>query len=259
MGHGIGAAVRVWERSGRLSERTVRERERVLRVIRGQLGVPLREASARDVRRWWLRIAPGLAPASRAAYLSHLRAFYRDQGIPDPTAGIPVPRVPAGLPRPVSDADLGMALAMLEGDMGAIVALMGVCGLRCVEVAGLVPGDVLTGPDGRVSLRIRGKGDQVRVVPASLEVERRLAGYSWPALTAAQVSKAVGRALRGIGVDATAHQLRHAAATRFYRESGGNLLETARLLGHRNVRHTMIYAATDVASSRAVLDRLESF
>jgi len=55
----------------------------------------------------------------------------------------------------------------------------------------------------------------------------------------------VSRYLRSIGVDATAHTLRHYAGTTWYRASGHDLLTTAALLRHKDVSTTQVYARVD--------------
>ena len=75
-------------------------------------------------------------------------------------------------------------------------------------------------------------------------------------MTPAAVSKMTAAAMRSVGVDATAHQLRHTAATRYLEASGYDLAGTSRFLGHASVSTTMVYARTDVRRERDVLERL---
>lgn len=237
-----------------LSVRTARERERVLRRFKDATGVHPKRATRADVERWW-RGLESLKPASRRAYLSHLRAYYGELERRDPTRGIRVPARPTYAPRPLDDADFGMVMGMVGGDVGVWVALAGVCGLRCVELARMRPADVERDGDGW-RLRVEGKGGRVRWVALTESVSTRLAGYSWPDVTASAVSKMMARAMRSVGVDATAHQLRHTAATRYLAASGFDLAGTSRFLGHANVSTTMVYARTDVRRERDVLERL---
>lgn len=56
------------------------------------------------------------------------------------------------------------------------------------------------------------------------------------------LSTEVSRVLRAMGIDATAHQLRHSFGTEAARASGGDLLAVASLMGHRTTRTTLGYA-----------------
>lgn len=237
-----------------LSASTTRERARVLRRFQKVTGVHPKDAKRRDVERWWRELET-LAPASRRTYLSHLRSYYAAVDKRDPTRHLRVPARPRYAPRPLDEADYAMVLRMVGGDVGVWVALAGRVGLRCVELARMRPADVERDADG-ARLRVEGKGGRVRWVPLDAELERRLAGYSWPDVTASTVSKMVARAMRSVGVDATAHQLRHTAATRYLEASGFDLAGTSRFLGHASVSTTMVYARTDVRREREVLARL---
>ena len=60
-------------------------------------------------------------------------------------------------------------------------------------------------------------------------------------VTAAWVSRQLSAHLSAVGVHATAHQLRHLAGTRWYRQSGDVLL-TSSLMRHQSVATTQVYA-----------------
>lgn len=56
---------------------------------------------------------------------------------------------------------------------------------------------------------------------------------------------------------ATAHQLRRSAGTSWYRASGRDLLATAALLRHRNVKTTQVYARLHPTRTAAVVDAVD--
>lgn len=209
----------------------------------------LEAATRRDVEAF---LARPLAPQSRRAYRSHLRAFYgwlidEEDITVDPTAKIPAVRVPAGTPRPLSDDDLHLALTQAEPRMRAWLLLMALAGLRCMEVARLRPCDLMEA-SGAVVLFLREcKGGGTSTVPAHQAIVAALADLPvrdglWWDVQPETVSKQVSAYLRARGIDATAHGLRHSAASAWIKASGYDLLTTSRLLRHANVGTTQVYA-----------------
>lgn len=130
--------------------------------------------------------------------------------------------------------------------------------MRCVEIAGLRPGD-LQHVEGGVLLYLReAKGGGTGVVPAHVSILEALAALPirdgvWWSCSAATVSAMVSEHLRNCGIPATAHKLRHHAGTSWYRASGHDLLTTAALLRHANVASTQIYAQTDPTRAAEVI------
>lgn len=217
-------------------------------------GLDLVTATRLHVEAWLGR--EGLALATRRAYRSHLRGLYRwakDEGhlSADPTDRVPPVRVPRGAPRPLDHDHLVQALDTADLRMRAWLLLMALCGLRCLEVAGLRPEDVRVEPDGTGLLFLRvTKGGASAWQPAHPEVLRALRalpvrGGVWWDCSPRQVGVAVAAHLQSCGITATAHQLRHSAATLWYRASGGDLLVTQQLLRHANPQSTAGYAALD--------------
>jgi len=137
--------------------------------------------------------------------------------------------------------------------------LMALGGLRCVEVAGLTPADLQHTDDGVLLFLRAQKGGGVGVVPAHpsiLEALVRLPirGGTWWDCSPETISTAVSEHLRGCGIAATAHQLRHHAGTSWYKASEHDLLATAALLRHASVTSTQIYAETDPTRPREVVN-----
>lgn len=242
------------------SPATIRVRRQVLRHVARDVG-PLYEASPAVLKAW---LARPLAPESRRAYRSHLRAYCTwliDQGhlTVNPTDRIPNVKVPRRLPRPIDEDDLQRALAHADRRMRAWLLLMALEGLRCIEVAALEPRDLYLPEVGPPLLILRvTKGSQQATVPLHPDVLTALnqlpaRGGVWWSCSANRVSEVVNRHLHDCGVTATAHQLRHYAATTWYRASGHDLLTTARLLRHKSVASTQVYAALDPLRPAEVL------
>lgn len=240
---------------------TVDLRRRVLCHFQRHVApTPLTEVTRLQVEGF---LARDLSPGSRRVYRTALRSFFAwalEEGYvaADPTLKVPPVRVAAGVPRPVSEDDLARALSVADARMRSWLLLMSLAGLRCLEVAGLTPADLVRDAGGwRLELRVT-KGGASATVPAHprlVEVLHALPVYLdsrgvafWWDVTPVTVSRQVGAHLRSCGVDATAHALRHTAATSWYRASGEDLLTTRRLMRHKSVSSTEVYAA--VASTR---------
>lgn len=239
-----------------LAEETINIRRRRLTMFDREVGIvtatgPDIEAFL-DLRRG--RSGDPLTPKARYDWISHLHKFYGwavdFEHLPsDPTRQVVRPRVRQGLPRPITTADLAIALDMATPMMRTWLSLMAFNGLRCIEVArlevdGLLWGDRL--------LRIFGKGDKERLVPMHSEVARLLEliprpkrgrvfqrprGGGYPA---AQVSAETNAYLDSLGIAATAHQLRHWFGTNLYRVCR-DLRVVQEMMGHASPATTAIY------------------
>lgn len=211
-------------------------------------------ATRADIEAWWSSRAH-LSTATRNNELSAVRTYYQWCRIwelrPadfDPTLRIRAPKVPRGLPRPISRADLHRLLSTLHSEMRRAVCLGAYGGLRVSEAASLRWSEVDLETN---RMRITGKGGTVRLVgvpPLLLDsllpdtggnvVTGTTCGYS-----AAVLQRKVNRAIKSAGVQATFHQLRHRFAS-ISVAATGNLLAVSRALGHQSVATTAIYAQT---------------
>lgn len=215
-----------------------------------------RTAGRRDVERWV--DARPLGPRARYGAISHLSAFYRwaireELVDSDPTVAVERPRLPHRLPRPLRASQVEQLLVGVQGDeLELPVLLMLDAGLRCAEVARLrwVDVDLEAG-----TVYVFGKGSRERLqglprrlrhalyLGAAAAKHDRVFGRD---VTAARMSQLVCRRMHELGVDATAHQLRHTYATRLYRATSGDLRAVQQALGHASVSTTQVYAAVDV-------------
>jgi integrase len=199
-------------------------------------------ASADDIRAYLSRWND--APANtRHAYRVALAAFYRwalDAELLDIDPMRKVPPAPAtkGAPRPISSEQFAAVLADAPPTMRAWLLLGGDAGLRRAEIARTTPESIM----GR-RLHVHGKGSRQRVVPMSLRLADALQRAGPWDVTPRQVGQRVSWFMRRCGVDATCHQLRHLAATRYYQASGHDLRATQAFLGHASSATTEIYVA----------------
>lgn len=214
---------------------------------------PLLDATVADVEayietRTW-------EDATQYVFLSHVHAYFKwavREGLTelDPTEYVDRPRLRPGLPRPISDDQLAYLVAQATGRMRAWLLLGAFAGLRCGEIARLERADVLEA-DGH--LRVLGKGRKERIVPMHPLVLGALHAAPMPKVgalwrmddgrpvTPHRVSQAINRWTRSMGVDVTAHQLRHYFGTHTYRECQ-DVLAVGGLLGHANPASTAVYA-----------------
>lgn len=252
-----------------LSPGTITARRGVLTRWREYLvgqGLGLDTATADDIDRWLDRRGVGLS--SRYTAISHLHAFYRwaqRAGFSgaDPTLAVDRPRLSPGLPRPMHPTDLTVAVSLAD-DLTAAALLLGAgCGLRCCEIARVRWDDI---HDGYV--RVVGKGNKERVVPMHpalepvLERIERTSIYVLDGWQSAQVdnpgirtSQRLNGYLRSVGIAATAHQLRHYAATYALRNSH-DLRAVQKFLGHASPSTTAIYTLLDVDDMRAMVEAI---
>lgn len=213
-------------------------------------------ATRRDVERWVDGRPVG--PRTRYLMLSSLHMFYlwarrEELAEHDPTELVERPRLPRRLPRPMRSPAYRLARETAGPQLGAMLDCMALAGLRCVEVANLRWNDVdLMGR----SMIVRGKGDQERKVGTSQDLARSLwaldggtghvfRGRAGAPLKPARVSQIVNRHLHALGIEDSAHSLRHRYASELYRESHGDLLLVRDQLGHADVATTQIYARID--------------
>jgi integrase len=132
----------------------------------------------------------------------------------------------------------------------AWLLLMALGGLRCIEVAGLRPVDLIPADTGTLLYLRECKGGGTATVPAHPTVLEALAVLPirnglWWSVKPELVSAQVGRHFKECQVDGGAHRLRHFAGTAFYKASGHDLIATATLLRHANVQTSMVYAQLD--------------
>jgi site-specific recombinase XerD len=210
-----------------------------------------------------------IGPRTRYQWLSMLHQFHR-WGIvhgrlpADPTVAIVRPKLPRRYPRPVDSADLRLAIEQAGPTMRVWLLLMAYGGLRCAEVAALHADDLVDGPSGRMIHVVAGKGDKDRMVPLHPDTDRaiRAAGLptSGPLFRRPQggrasgewVSKQTSAYLAAIGVDATAHQLRHWFAT-WVLGAGADLRQVQELLGHASITTTQVYAAANMGAAADIV------
>ncbi|MEY2588533.1 MAG: integrase/recombinase XerD [Acidimicrobiaceae bacterium] len=226
----------------------------------------------------------GRAPASVARATVVVRSLHRflaDEGMVDvdPGADVEAPRVPSGLPKALSEAQVEALLGSVVGedpiarrDRAVLEVLYGT-GLRIAELVGLSLADVDL--DGRL-MRAFGKGAKERIVPLGTMARRALevwldaggrpdvAPKQWRRRGDAEavfLNARGGRLTRqgawlvvkghgdraGLGGLLSPHVLRHSCATHMV-DHGADIRAVQELLGHASITTTQLY--TKVSTER---------
>ncbi|MEM6680562.1 MAG: tyrosine recombinase XerC, partial [Pseudomonadota bacterium] len=239
--------------------------------------------SVTDFRAWMAaERGRGLSARTLGRELAAVRGFFAwleaADGIACPALlRIETPRARRGLPRPVAENDARAVLDAIASDGrkpweqardAAVLTLLWAAGLRIGEALSLRGRDAPLGE----ALRITGKGGVMREVPvlpaacAAVEAYRTLCphpleadgplfrGARGGALGRGTVEKAMAAARMALGLPdtATPHALRHAFATQLL-AAGGDLRTIQKLLGHRSLSTTQIYAAVDETALLSVV------
>jgi integrase/recombinase XerD len=228
--------------------------------------------------------AEGKAPASVARAMVAVRGLHRflvDEGLAsaDPSGDVEQPRVPAGLPKALSEAEVGRLLDAPVGDEPlvrrdrAILEVLYGTGIRISELVGLSLADVDL--DGAL-LRAFGKGSKERIVPLGRPARRALEAWldpggrpeiapeRWARRADAEavflnarggrlsrqggwlVVERYGR-LVGLSAKLSPHVLRHSCATHML-DHGADIRAVQELLGHASISTTQVY--TKVSTER---------
>ncbi len=229
----------------------------------------------RDVRDWlsFQQVVEEARPATVNQRLAALSGFYRwataQERVPrDPTDGVKSLRRESRRPRALPRRELRRLRRYIHagGDLRDIALfefLVG-AGLRVSETLALKVGDVtLDERSGHVTVRW-GKGGIHRQVPLTREVRQAareylaahpdLAGKTplWvgqrgPLKDPSSVNRLLAKYARLAGVeDVTPHTLRHSFATGYLKAHPGDIRHLAAILGHADLKTTMVYTEPDL-------------
>jgi integrase/recombinase XerC len=247
--------------------------------------------SADDVRGLLAAQHRSRAPATLGRRLASLRTFFKwlvREGVreADPTLGLPTPRAPRPLPRPIAVDDVAALLDAPRAENAAsdppalrdqaLFELMYGAGLRVGEIVAL---DVRDLDLVRGEVRVWGKGGKERVVPlpeaARNALRRWVDARSVPGLLAqplftASAAPAGAKPRRlsdrdarrllakrareaGLAGRIHPHRMRHSYATHLL-DMGADLRAIQELLGHASLSTTQRYTAVSAERIVAVYD-----
>jgi integrase/recombinase XerD len=234
--------------------------------------------------------AAGLAPASVARAMVAVRSLHRfmlveGSSVSDPASSLRPPPVPQGLPKALSEEEIGSLLSAVTGEGPAqrrdraVLELLYGTGMRISELTGLSLPDLAM--DEQL-VRVLGKGNKERLVPVGRYAREALGSWLSPAGRDAMVNrrgvrKADSAALflnfrggrltrqgawgivrqygRRAGLEGklTPHVLRHSCATHML-DHGADIRVVQELLGHASIATTQIYTKVSSDRLRAVYD-----
>ncbi|MCB0963422.1 MAG: tyrosine recombinase XerD [Acidimicrobiales bacterium] len=228
------------------------------------------------------------APSTVKRMLVAVRGLHRflaeeAPGVADPAAEVELPRAPKGLPKALSEAEVGALLDSVVGDDAvarrdrAILEVLYGTGVRVGELAGLSLAD-LDLDAGLV--RVFGKGAKERIVPLGRHALVALVAWLGPGgrdeleperwarrgdAEAVFLNRRGGRLSRqgawavvraagdrvGLGDRLTPHVLRHSCATHML-DHGADIRTVQELLGHASISTTQVYTMVSAERLRAV-------
>jgi site-specific recombinase XerD len=235
--------------------------------------ISLKQLERAHMEQWMLALSDrGLAPATRGRILTGTRAYicwliehHELRADPDDLIrSSDMPKLPTYLPRPLSpaqDAELQQCLEASSDRLHTGLLLMRLTGLRIGELANLSRDCIRVDLHGQEFLKVPlGKLDNERLVPIDdrvaaivrslqrthdcAEPEYLIDNADGDRVSLRQYREALGRACEGIdrAEPITSHRLRHSYATSML-AAGVSLTSVMRLLGHRDIRMTLRYAA----------------
>lgn len=248
----------------------------------------LKDVTSTDIGSWVMHLSDSgrLKSSSINRAVATLRSFYRymrKRGIiqRDIFISVQALRTSRRLPSFVPEGDMmevvDTVLRRLSNDNwkerrdALIVLMLYTCGLRLAELCGINISDF---ENNYSSLRVRGKGDKMRIIPlvgrVSQEVQRYLVqNYSdnvcisqenalflskqGERISRSDVQRSVARLLRECGVQGkcSPHVLRHTFATHLLND-GADLREIQELMGHSSLSATQVYTHNNIAQLQRI-------
>ncbi|PRX45318.1 integrase/recombinase XerC [Nonomuraea fuscirosea] len=216
------------------------------------------------------RIEERAAPNTINQGIAALTLMYAQLGLRIRIKRATVPK--PGEPDALTGAEQGAverAAARRGARDAAIIAVLLYAGAREEECARLEADDIaITARTG--TIRLHGKGDQVRTVPipptararitAWLDIRGRQPGPLWTGQRGALTISGIVQVVLAVGTDAKhpglrPHRLRHTYATRL-REGGADVAQVQALLGHASLDTSARYFRAGTAEQAAVVDRV---
>ena len=226
--------------------------------------------------------------ARATAAVRGLHRFLAEEGrtTTDPAADVAAPRVPSGLPKPLSEEAVTALLGAVVGNDAvhrrdrAVLELLYGTGMRISELCGLSLGDIDPGERAGAGVRQGSEGAHRARGPARSGRRGRLAGAVRPAASGPRPLGAPRRRRRrcsstsavdasparpggpssprygeraGLSEHLSPHVLRHSCATHML-DQGADLRVVQELLGHASISTTQVYTKVSTERLRRAFD-----
>ena len=259
-----------YQRGKGLAERTISNRDYMLRQLRRTAGRSLAELTVQDLRH---HLGRGVSKGSMQTERDCYRAFYRFLAeeklrADDPSERLPRIRAPRGRPRPYTQEQIDALLTSGAYKRTRAMILLGCYqGFRASEIAAIHGHDIDL--DGG-TIRVLGKGGKISFLPlhptiGELALIMPRDGFWFPArksntghIHSRSVSDLMTRAKKRAGITEpklTGHSLRHAYGTILVK-SGVDLRTVQELMRHESLATTQIYTLIDEDQLRDGIQRL---
>lgn len=269
--HTIGLAEwEMWQYSQRLSDRTLTERIRVIRLMHAETGIQPAHAEPMDIMRWCRSHDGDWSDSTAATYQSYLSSWFKwlqlsERRDDNPMLKVGRAKYPDREPRPIADSDVPKLLgSRMRFKTRAMILLMLLAGLRVHEVA-KVRGEDFDLAAGL--LWVKGKGRKLKSVPlhpvlTELSCEMPERGWWFPFrgnesehVAGRTISDVVSRTMRRAGVRGTPHALRHWYGSTLL-DNGTDIRVVQELMRHKTIQSTQIYTRVPDRRRRAAIAEL---
>lgn len=267
----IVSSFSTFQRALGLSERTIKNRECILRPLERALGKPLLEATTPELREYLARdeVKPSTKRIERAAMVAFY-AFAVDEGLLEasPAARLAPVRVPRGEPRPFSREQVAAMLNSGAYRRTRAMILLGYFqGFRVSQIAVVRGIDI----DVRAStISTVAKGGKERLLPLHPVVaaasKTMPAGWWFPSpyhdgpIRSSSVTDAITEAKRRAGITdprLTPHSLRHSFGSELV-EQGVDIRVVQELMLHEDLSTTQVYTRVSDRRKREGIHAIEA-
>lgn len=272
MGSGRIDEWEVWQYAARLSDVTVTERVRVLRIFAAEAGIDPADATPLHIVRWYSSHAGDWSQSTHCTYHSYLTAWFKwlqlqEYRADNPLMKVGAPKAPDRIARPVADSELMRLLSSNMHHRTRVMILLGALqGLRAHEIAKFRGEDI---DHERLLVTVNGKGGRVKHLPLHrivAETAKTMPARGWwfpgnatrpgEHIHSKSVSQIVGQAMRRAGIQRTAHGLRHGYGTTLL-DDGADLRVVQELLRHASLSTTQIYTKVPDGRRRSAVETLD--
>ena len=218
-----------------------------------------REVDDALVIEWRESLVAGLKNASAVRVFNTVRSYYNWAEIePNPFRRVKAPQKASGwTPQFPSESEIDAVISVCDSSVGRVILNLLNNGLRAQEVCDLKGSDITYDEDEEGYLiRVTGKGNKIRLVPATDETELSLTNLDllhgrderlFDGLNTRAIYRLVDRCARLAKVKGMhPHAFRHSYATRLTR-AGVPVPVLQKLLGHKRMDTTGIYVNLDTS------------